>query len=229
METVHGSIKYATGTKIPQFRLHKYTDRYNFASMLSKAARTKKLILARTAPIFNIKGFEGTSMADLTTSTGLTKGALYGNFYNKEDLAMEAFKYSVRKVKEFVRQRVEQEVTYKRQLRAMLDFFAEYVFHPPVAGGCPLLNTAVQVDDQLPGMRRVVVKELMSTVMFIYNLLNKGIKAGEFRKDINPRELAYTIFCSIEGAIMFSRAERSEEPMKIIVKHCKKLLNEISI
>jgi TetR/AcrR family transcriptional repressor of nem operon len=65
--------------------------------------------------------------------------------------------------------------------------------------------------------------------MFIYNLLNKGIKAGEFRKDINPRELAYTIFCSIEGAIMFSRAERSEEPMKIIVKHCKKLLNEISI
>jgi AcrR family transcriptional regulator len=212
-----------------QFRLHKYTDRYIFTDMLSKSARTKKYILIRTAPIFNTKGFEGTSMTDLTTSTGLTKGALYGNFYNKEDLAMEAFKYSVRKVKEFVRQRVEHEVTYKRQLRAMLDFFAEYVFYPPVRGGCPLLNTAVQVDDQLPGMRRVVVKELMSTVMFIYNLLNKGIKAGEFRKDINARELAYTIFCSIEGAIMFSRAERSEEPMKIIVKHCKKILNEISI
>lgn len=69
----------------------------------------------------------------------------------------------------------------------------------------------------------------MSTVMFIYNLINKGIKAGEFRKDVNARELAYTIFCSVEGAIMFSRVERSDEPMKIIVKHCKKLLNEISI
>lgn len=197
--------------------------------MLSKADRTKEYILTRTAPIFNVKGFEGTSLSDLTTSTGLTKGALYGNFYNKEDLAMEAFKYSVRKVKELVRQKVEAEVTYKRQLRAMLDFFAEYVFHPPIDGGCPLLNAAVQADDQLPGMRRVVVKELMSTVMFIYNLLNKGIKAGEFRKDINARELAYTFFCTIEGAIMFSRVERSDEPMKIIVKHCKKLLNEISI
>src|SRR5687767_14035959 len=102
--------------------------------MLSKSARTKKYILARTAPIFNTKGFEGTSMTDLTTSTGLTKGALYGNFYNKEDLAMEAFKHSVRKVKEFVSHRVEDEVTYKRQLRAMLDFFAEYVFYPPVRG-----------------------------------------------------------------------------------------------
>lgn len=209
--------------------MHKYTDRYNFTFMPSKADKTRQFILTRTAPIFNTKGFEGTSMTDLTASTGLTKGALYGNFYNKEDLAKEAFKYSVRNVKEFVKQRVEQEVTYKRQLRAMLDFFAEYVFHPPVQGGCPLLNTAVQVDDQLPGMRRVVVKELMSTVMFIYNLLNKGVKAGEFKKDINARELAYTLFCSIEGAIMFSRAERSEEPMKIIVKHCKKLLDEISI
>lgn len=197
--------------------------------MLSKAEKTKQFILQQTAPLFNMKGFEGTSMADLTGSTGLTKGALYGNFHNKEDLAMEAFKYAVGRVKELVKERVGRETTYKRQLRAMLDFFAEYVFHPPVAGGCPLLNTAVQADDQFPGMRRVVVKELMSTVMFIYNLLNKGIQAGEFRKDINARELAYTIFCSVEGAIMFSRAERSEEPMKIIIKHCKKLINEISI
>lgn len=197
--------------------------------MLSKSDKTRQYILEKTSPVFNVKGFEGTSLSDLTQSTGLTKGALYGNFHNKEDLAMEAFKYSVRRVKEFVRQRVEQEVTYKRQLRALLDFYAEYVFHPPVAGGCPLMNTAVEADDHLPGMRRVVVKELMSTVMFIYNLLNKGVKAGEFRKDINARELAYTFFCSIEGAVMFARAERSEEPVKIIVRHCKKLLNEISI
>lgn len=197
--------------------------------MLTKAEKTKQFILTKTAPVFNSKGFAGTSLTDLTTSTGLTKGALYGNFHNKEDLAMEAFKYSMERVREFVRERVDKEVTYKRQLRAMLDFFAEYVFHPPVQGGCPLLNAAVEADDQFPTMRRVVVKELMATVMFIHHLLNKGIKAGEFRKDINTRELAYTIFCSIEGAIMFSRAERSEEPMKIIVKHCKKLLNEISI
>lgn len=209
--------------------MQKYTDRYNFVHMLTKAEKTKQYILAKTAPVFNSKGFAGTSLTDLTATTGLTKGALYGNFHNKEDLALEAFKYAVRRVKDLIRSRVEKEVTCKRQLRAMLDFFAEYVFHPPVQGGCPLLNAAVDSDDHLPGMRRVVVKELMSTVMFIYNVLSKGVKAGEFRKDINAHELAYTIFCSVEGAIMFSRAERSDEPMKIIIKHCKKLLNEISI
>jgi hypothetical protein len=59
-------------------------------------------------------------------------------------------------------------------------------------------------------------------------LLKKGIRSGEFKKDTNPRELAYTFFCAIEGAIMFSRVERSREPMDIIVKHCKNKLDQIS-
>jgi TetR/AcrR family transcriptional regulator, transcriptional repressor for nem operon len=196
--------------------------------MISKAERTRIHILEKTAPLFNKKGFDGTSLSDLTVSTGLTKGALYGNFHNKEDIAMEAFKYSMTRVREMVRKKVDPELTHKKKLIAMLDFYSQYVFNPPVPGGCPLMNTAVEADDNLPGMRRVVVKELMSTVMFIYNLLKKGIKAGEFKKDINPRELAYTFFCAIEGAVMFSRVERSEEPIRIIVRHCKKLLNEIS-
>jgi TetR/AcrR family transcriptional repressor of nem operon len=197
--------------------------------MLSKAERTRARILEKTAPVFNKKGFEGTSLADLTTSTGMTKGALYGNFHNKEDIAMEAFKYSMARVRDMVGRKISKEITCKKQLSAMLDFYAQYVFNPPVPGGCPLLNTAVEADDNLPAMRRVVVKELMATVMFIYNLLKKGIKHKEFKSDTNARELAYTFFCAIEGALMFARAERSEEPIKIIVKHCKKLLNEISI
>lgn len=197
--------------------------------MLSKADRTRARILEKTAPVFNKKGFEGTSLADLTSCTGLTKGALYGNFHNKEDIAMEAFKYSMVRVREMVRKKISKEHTCKKQLSAMLDFYAQYVFNPPVPGGCPLLNTAIEADDNFPSMRRVVVKELMATVMFIYNLLKKGIKQGEFKSDTNARDLAYTFFCAIEGAVMFARAERSEEPVKIIVKHCKKLLNEISI
>jgi hypothetical protein len=69
----------------------------------------------------------------------------------------------------------------------------------------------------------------MQTVDFIADLIIKGIAAGEFKKGIKPRELAYSFFCSIEGAIMFSRVERSREPMDIIVAHCKKTLDQISI
>jgi AcrR family transcriptional regulator len=193
-----------------------------------KAARTRKLILEKAAPLFNKKGYEGTSLADLSHITGLTKGALYGNFPDKEALACEAFTYSVKMVKDLVRKELSGLTSYKTKLAALLDFYARYVLDPPIAGGCPLLNTAIEADDHRLSMRGVVAHELIETIGFIADLLNKGIRAGEFKKDFNPRELAYTFFCAIEGAIMFSRVERSSEPMDIIIKHCKIKLDQIS-
>lgn len=85
---------------------------------MSKAERTRQFIVERIAPVFNQKGFDGTSLADVTEVTGLTKGALYGNFTDKEEIAMEAFKYSMRKVRELVAQRLSNTLTYRERLSA---------------------------------------------------------------------------------------------------------------
>ncbi len=195
---------------------------------MTKSERTRQFIIEKTAPLFNTKGYDGTSMSDLMNATGLTKGSLYGNFEDKEDISVEAFRYSMRKVREMVQQEMDGILTYKKQLAALCDFYARYVFDPPVPGGCPLLNTAIEADDHRISMRKVVTKEIMATVDFISNLLRQGVEAGEFKKGIKTNEIAYTFFCSIEGAIMFSRVERSREPIDIIVKHCKSILDQIS-
>ena len=193
-----------------------------------KAERTRQHIVEKTAPLFNTKGFAGTSLTDMEKATGLTKGSLYGNFVDKDEIASAAFKYSMDKVREMIRGQLEGAVTKKKQLIALFEFFATYVFNPPIEGGCPLLNMAIEADDYRTSMRRVVVRELMSTIHFISSLLEEGVAEGEFKKDINPRALAYSFFCAIEGAVIFSRVERSAEPIKIIMKHCKDTLNQIS-
>jgi AcrR family transcriptional regulator len=195
---------------------------------MTKSERTRQHIIEKTAPLFNRKGFDGTTLADLTAATGLTKGALYGNFADKDEIADEAFRYAVKKVKEMVARKLAKQTTYKQQLSALLDFYAKYVNKPPVPGGCPLLNAAVEADDHRTSIRKVVTRELVATIDFITLLLDSGVEAGEFNKNINTRELAYTFFCSVEGALMFSRAERSDEPMEIIVRHCKNILDQIS-
>jgi hypothetical protein len=118
--------------------------------------------------------------------------------------------------------------SYKGKLCVLLDFFARYAQSPPIAGGCPLLNLAVEADDNRISMRPIVADEIHRMVEFIGLLIRKGIKAGEFRMDTNHRELAYTFFCALEGAIMFSRVEGSREPIDIIVHHCKGRLNQIT-
>jgi TetR/AcrR family transcriptional repressor of nem operon len=193
-----------------------------------KAQRTRQYILERAAPLFNTKGFDGTSLSDLERATGLTKGALYGNFGDKETLASESFAFSATQVRSRINERLNGISTYKGKLFAVLDFFSEYVLNPPVAGGCPLLNAAVEVDDHRVSMRGRVAQEIVEIVNSIAVLLKKGIKSGEFRKDTDVRALAYVIFCSVEGAIMFSRVERSREPMNIVVKHLKNKIDQIT-
>jgi AcrR family transcriptional regulator len=194
-----------------------------------KAERTRQFIIEKTAPLFNMKGFEGTSLSDIEKATKLTKGSIYGNFQDKEEIASEAFKYSMRKVRELVHSKIDGTTSYKKQLYSLLEFYSSYVFDPPVQGGCPLLNTAIEADDHRTIMRKVVVKELTNTVDFIASLISKGISAKEFSRDAEPRALAYSFFCAIEGAVIFSRVERSREPMDIIVSHCKNVLEKISL
>jgi len=194
---------------------------------VTKSQRTKNLIIEATAPLFNTRGYEGTSLQDLCDATGLTKGALYGNFENKDQLFAEAFRYAVRLVREEGKKRVDVQVTNKAKLMALMEFFATYVLNPPLKGGCPMLNNAVDADDNRPGMKRVVARELEQSISYITGLLDAGRAAGEFGKSFHSRETAMFFFCSIEGAIMFSRVSSSDEAMRAVTKQIKKIVEEL--
>lgn len=45
--------------------------------------------------MFNKKGYAATSLKDLTDAIGLIKGAIYGNFKNKDEVALAVYKHNV--------------------------------------------------------------------------------------------------------------------------------------
>lgn len=196
---------------------------------MTKGERTKQQIIEVTAPLFNTKGFYGTSIADLCAATGLTKGALYGNFKSKEELSKAAFQYAISRMRSVGNEDIQRKSTYKEKLIALLEFFSCYVLDPPVKGGCPLLNTAIEADDHRKGMKKLVAAELQNSISHIMHLMEQGKKGGEFKPELKSREMALFFFCSIEGAIMFSRVSSSEEAMKTIVKNCKSILDSYSL
>src|SRR5215204_2574009 len=70
---------------------------------VSKADQTKAFIIEKTAPLFNTKGYEGTSMSDIEAATGLTKGSIYGNFTNKDEVALAVFDFNLQKIDNIIR------------------------------------------------------------------------------------------------------------------------------
>ena len=61
----------------------------------TKARQTRQFIIDKAAPVFNKKGVSGTSLSDLTRATGLTKGSIYGNFKDKDEVAVCVFQYNL--------------------------------------------------------------------------------------------------------------------------------------
>ena len=59
-----------------------------------KGEKTRERIVSKAAQLFNERGLEGTSLADLMEATGLEKGGIYRHFPSKEAVAVEAFEYA---------------------------------------------------------------------------------------------------------------------------------------
>jgi TetR/AcrR family transcriptional repressor of nem operon len=195
---------------------------------MGKATVTRQFIIDKTASVFNTKGYNGTSLNDLTEATGLTKGSLYGNFDNKEEIAIAVFHYSMEMVRETARLKMEKAKSSKDKLLALLDFYSQYVFSSPIPGGCPLMNNAVEADDQHLFMKKAVATEIKKTIDVIAGLLAIGKREGEFKNSINEKEIANLFFCSIEGAIIVSRVSSSDAAMKSVASFNRNLLKQIS-
>lgn len=177
--------------------------------MLSKADRTKLFIIEKSAPIFNQKGYAATSMADILQATGLAKGGIYGNFKNKDEIALEAFDYSLNKLREALRFKIKKETSAAGKLNAILDFYHNYSVSPVVEGGCVLMNTAIDADDAIPFLKERAKQGLKEMLHSLKYIIEKGIESGEFSKKLNPLNEAEFIFAMIEGGIMMSKLSDS--------------------
>lgn len=187
-------------------KLLDFTDRLvYFWIMLSKADKTRQFIIEKSAPIFNKKGYAATSMADILKATGLAKGGIYGNFASKDEIAAEAFEYAYTRLKEELRFKIKQEKTAHDKLYAILDYYHNYTAHPHIDGGCPLLNTAVDADDNIPFLKKKARAALDEMVGSLAYIISKGIEKGEFKKEINATQEAEIFFALIEGSIMMAK------------------------
>lgn len=173
---------------------------------MTKAEKTRNFIVEKTAGIFNRKGYAGTSMSDLTEATGLTKGSIYGNFANKDEVALAAFDYNVTRLTQGMDAALAKGKTSIDKLLNMANFYRSEYKNSITQGGCPLLNTTAEADDTHPALKEKVGRSVRAWKKKIENIIRAGKDAGEIRKDVDAATFATEYIALIEGGIMLSRA-----------------------
>jgi TetR/AcrR family transcriptional regulator, transcriptional repressor for nem operon len=173
---------------------------------LTKAENTRKYIVEKTASIFNKKGFAGTSLSDLTAATGLTKGSIYGNFANKDEVALAVFDHNLGRLNDKMDARIAVGKTSIEKLREMANFYRSEFKSSLNMGGCPILNTAVDADDTHPALKQKVSAGIHGWKTKIELIVKKGVQNQEIRAGVNAPVFATEFIALIEGGIMLAKA-----------------------
>lgn len=194
--------------------------------MSKKAARTTAYIIETVAPLFNKYGYVGTSMSDLTEATGLTKGAIYGNFENKEALALSAFEYNRNQLLFAIDEKLGVDGNALDKIFSLLRFYKQYdVFALPI-GGCPILNVGVDAQHNnamLSAATRETVKEVEGKIALV---LENGINQGEILLPVPPLQFAKQLFTMIQGAVAMSTINQDRKYLMNTIAYLEQLVNK---
>jgi AcrR family transcriptional regulator len=194
---------------------------------MTKAEKTRNFIVEKTAPIFNMKGYAGTSLNDITAVTGLTKGSIYGNFANKDEVALAAFDFNLKNVSSKIEAEMDRQSNIKDKLLVYIDIYQKFIDGSVSEGGCPVLNTAIDADDTHPKLRERVLKAVLNWKNKIAKLVEAGIARKEINVDQHPEQIALTIIALVEGGIMISKLTSKTEYWDLIMGSLKKYVNSL--
>ena len=193
---------------------------------MSKSAKTKAFIIETVAPIFNRNGYAAMSLSKITAATGLTKGAIYGHFKNKEELAVEAFVFSVRRVLRDLNAHINQGKTPLAQLYNVATFYENYFEYNKAFGGCPILNIGVDANNQ-NALIIAKVRSYNTRILKQFSaLIIECIQVKEVKIIVDSELYAKRFFSMIEGAVYMSYIMDDKAYMKDLAVHMKDIINK---
>ena len=193
----------------------------------SKDISTRERIICQSAELFNIYGYHGCSLSHIMEATGLKKGGIYNHFKNKDEIAVEAFNYNYGRMLKRFRDALDTAKSSFDKLNSVIDVFVSLVDDPMVrGGGCPIFNTAMDATNTHPELKERAREGIKELKKYVEIKLEDGIRAGEFREDVNTRMVSTLLVATLEGAIIMARIDNDRECIEMASEYIKNYIRE---
>lgn len=182
---------------------------------------TKENVLLEATKLFNTKGYKTTSISDITSATGYSKGAIYRHFENKDALEMEVFEKMMATIFTIMTVKIKEKENAKDKLFALLEIFENYINNPYIKGGCPLLNVAIEMDDTNDPLKQKAQQALLTLKNSIIKIIENGKKFKQVKSTIDENLFATIVIATVEGGIMMSKLQNNNKDISTVIIHLK--------
>ena len=166
--------------------------------------------------LFWRKGYEGTSLSDLTEAMGITRPSLYATFGNKEELFRKALDRYDSTCMAFTRESLAQP-TARAVVSYLLYGFADAQTDPDHPSGCLGMNSGLACSDAAEPIKQELVGRRLAGEAALGRRLEEARASGDLPADCDPAELARYVMTVAHGMAVQSASGAGRQALYSIV------------
>ena len=156
----------------------------------SKKVEKKERLLNVSLDLFTNKGFDHTSIEDITVEAGVAKGTFYNFFEKKEDVLLYYLDREMVKSRHEIEQKIDEMETLVDKLELLIITYLKYIFRNKDFAKVLLRERVCKIGTGKNWNEMVLMQA-------IKQLLNKAREQGKLKKKIdldNTVEIVFAIF-----------------------------------
>ncbi|MCP3140633.1 TetR/AcrR family transcriptional regulator [Pyxidicoccus xibeiensis] len=176
----------------------------------------REVALRQAMQVFWERGYEGTSLSELTAAMGIKAPSLYAAFGSKEELFREAVRFYDLLEGGATNRALREAPTARAAVEAMLrDNVKEYA-SPSTPPGCMIVLAAVAGSTESAGVREFLAELRRSSTTDIQRRLDRGVAEGELPPGTDTAAMAAFYATVLQGLSIQSRDGATLETMTAV-------------
>ncbi|MYM70272.1 TetR family transcriptional regulator [Pseudoduganella sp. FT55W] len=177
-------------------------------------ANVKEQIVTTSLQLLHSKGFNATSVQDITDAAGVPKGSFYNHFTSKEALGLEVLQRYTEGVGQMTALLRDRSLPPLQRLQQYFARMIEGNAANEFQFGCLLGNFSTELSNQIPAMRSAMREAFDGSSAVLAAVIAEGQQDGSIKSDAPATELASFVNDAWQGAVMRAKAEQSREPLE---------------
>ena len=173
--------------------------------------------LDRALRVFWRKGYEGTSLPDLTKAMRINRPSLYAAFGSKEDLFRKVLDRYDGGPASYTREALEQP-TARAVVERLLDGAVDLLTDPRNPGGCLIVQAALAAGRAGESVRRHLAERRAVGVAAIRRRFRRAIAEGDLPKGADAAALARFVATAMHGMAVQAASGASRKELRRVAE-----------
>ena len=177
--------------------------------------QTRQQILEMAGDLIHQHGFKGMRVDEIAEKTGLTKGAIYHHFPNKQALGYAVVDELYNKMfNQYWDELLAGEGLPLEVIASSFECMGNTVCESEVEIGCPLINLGSEMSFEDEGFRIRINKVFDGWTSQLEDLLIKGIEQGTIKPEVDAKKTANFLVASFQGIQCNSKYGKNLQRLK---------------